>query len=276
VTNCSLILTDWAAIFAGSSSFQFGRHLKLGRRPHHGKVLRSMPIQVTCRHCLKRFQVSDKFAGKTGPCPNCKKPIEIPKADEEVVIHAPRDDSPKDSTGQSVLKPIERQETDVTRTGLVVTLGAIVLVFVLALVFRFAFPGGTPLWAQLLGLAALAPPLVWAGYTFLYDQEREPYVGPELRNRVLICSAIFAVLWCVYAFVPSYVFELDSAAQMSYPVFGVTLCIMIGLGALASAGAFELEYVSGLIHAGLYFVAIVLLAVTSGVTLAGQAQELMP
>lgn len=233
-----------------------------------------MPIQVTCRHCLKRFQVSDKFAGKTGPCPNCKKPIEIPKADEQVVIHAPADDSPKDSKGVSVLKPIKRKETDVTRRGLLISIGSIVAVFGFALIFRFTGKEGeAPLWAQLVGLVLLAPPLVWSGYSFLYDQEREPYVGPELRNRVLICSGIFALIWCVYAFVPSYVFELTEAREMSWTVFGITLCVMIALGALASAGSFELEYFNGVIHAGLYFIVIVLLALTSGVVLAGKEVE---
>ncbi|MCO8122906.1 hypothetical protein NHH03_14250 [Stieleria sp. TO1_6] len=236
-----------------------------------------MPIQVTCRHCLKRFQVSDKFAGKTGPCPNCKKPIEIPAIDEQVVIHAPQDDSPKDSTGTSVLKPVVRKETDVTKVGLFITLGTIAAVFAFAFALRFIEQTDIAMFiAQLLGLVVLAPPLVWAGYTFLYDQEREPYVGPELRNRVLICSAIFVVLWCVYAFVPTYVFELNQPAEMSYAVFGITLCVMIALGALASAGTFELEYFSGVIHAGLYFIVIVLLAFTSGVTLAGLPTELMP
>ena len=233
-----------------------------------------MPIQVTCRHCLKRFQVSDKFAGKTGPCPNCKKPIEIPKADEQVVIHAPTDGAPKDSKGVSVLKPIKRKETDVTKSGLLISIGSIVAVFGIALVFRFTGENGTaPFWAQLAGLILLAPPLVWSGYTFLYDQEREPYVGPELRNRVLICSAIFAVIWVVYAFVPAYVFELNAASEMSWTVFGITLCVMIALGALASAGTFELEFFNGVIHAGLYFIVIVLLAFTSGVTLAGEPGE---
>jgi hypothetical protein len=37
-----------------------------------------------------------------------------------------------------------------------------------------------------------------------------------------------------------------------------------------------LEYFSGVIHAGLYFIAIVLLAFTSGVTLAGLPNELIP
>ena len=239
-----------------------------------------MPIQVTCRNCLKRFQVSDKFAGKTGPCPSCKKPIQIPAADEEVVIHAPRDDSPKDSTGQSVLKPIVRKETDVTRRGLFVTVGAVIAVFAMAIFFRLSDESGAPFWAQLVGLIALAPPLVWSGYSFLYDQEREPYYGQELWTRVLICSGIFVVLWCVYGFVPTYLSDLNEAAEMSYTMFGCSLCAMIALGALASAGTFEIEYVSGVIHAGLYFIAIVLLAFASGMTLAGQippeAADLLP
>ena len=37
-----------------------------------------MAIQVLCSGCGSRFAVSDRFAGKTGPCPKCKKPITIP------------------------------------------------------------------------------------------------------------------------------------------------------------------------------------------------------
>ena len=48
-----------------------------------------MPINVTCPGCLKRFSVADKFAGKQGPCPKCKKIITIPKKEDQVVIHAP-------------------------------------------------------------------------------------------------------------------------------------------------------------------------------------------
>lgn len=229
-----------------------------------------MPIQVTCRNCLKRFSVSDKFAGKKGPCPNCKKTIEIPKADEEVVIHAPPDDAPKDSTGQSVLKPIERKETDVTRKGLIITIVTVVTIFGFAAALRFVGDGSAPLWTQIIGLLVFAPPLIWAGYSALYDQEREPYVGPELRNRVLICSAIFPNIWVVYAFAPAYLLDLDQASHMSWTMFGITLCAMIGLGGLASAACFDLDFMMGVLHSGMYFIGILLLAIVSGVTLAGE------
>ncbi len=229
-----------------------------------------MPIQVTCPKCFKRFQVSEKFAGKTGPCPNCKHQIKVPDKSEEVVIHAPQDDSPKDRSGQSILKPIRRQETEVTRTGLVATIVALIAVFGVALAFRVTSEGqGAPLWAQIAGLVLLAPPLVWAGYQFIHDSEFEPYRGTELLVRVLVLSAIFSALWLIYALVPAYVLELDRAAEMSYMAAGITFCIMVGLGAVASVATFEVEFPGGLTHAGLYFIAVVLLAIVSDVTLAG-------
>ena len=69
-----------------------------------------MPIQVTCPGCLSRFTVSDKYAGKKGPCPKCKKEIMVPDKAQEVVIHAPEVSGPKDSKGVAVLKPIKRGE----------------------------------------------------------------------------------------------------------------------------------------------------------------------
>lgn len=229
-----------------------------------------MPIQVTCPKCFKRFQVSDKFAGKSGPCPSCKHQIKVPEKGEEVVIHAPEDDAPKDRSGQSVLKPIRRRETDVTRRGLIITFVSVLGVFGLATVARFQFvEAGVPLWLQFLGLVALAPPLVWAGYQFVYDSELEPYRGTELLTRVLVLSAIYAALWAVYALAPVYVLELDRAAEMSYTAAGITFCLMLAAGATAAVATFEVEFVGGLTHAGLYLISVVLLALVSGVTLAG-------
>ncbi|MEM8665939.1 MAG: hypothetical protein AAGG48_00380 [Planctomycetota bacterium] len=228
-----------------------------------------MPIQVTCAKCFKRFQVSDKFAGKTGPCPACKEQIKVPEKSEEVVIHAPEDDAPKDRTGQSILKPIEREETDVTRKGLLLTGAAVLVAVGLAFAVRMiGLSSGALLAVKIVGAFALAPPLVWAGYTFVRDSELAPYTGPDLRNRVLILSAILAALWLIYAFIPSYVMELETASEMSYITFGVVFSIMLVIGAFASVGTFELEFLNGLTHAGLYFLVTVALAMISGIQLA--------
>lgn len=243
-----------------------------------------MPIQVTCPKCFKRFQVSDQFAGKSGPCPNCKKQIKVPEVSEEVVVHAPDEDAPKNKAGKSVLKPIERTETNVTRKGMLITGGAIFAAIAVAVGLRVTgfFEVGdegasvAQLAVQILGAVVLAPPLVWAGYTFLRDSELAPYDGSELRNRVLILSGIFAVLWVIYALVPSYVFELERPSEMSFVVFGVVFAIMIGFGAFASVATFEFEFFNGLAHAGLYLIVILLLAVISGVTIAGDVPPPLP
>ncbi|TWU26165.1 hypothetical protein Pla52o_00170 [Novipirellula galeiformis] len=187
-----------------------------------------------------------------------------------MVIHVPDDGAPKDRTGQSILKPIKRTETDVTRKGLILTISAIVGVFAIAIGFRFMeVAEGARMIANMIGLIAIAPPLVRAGYSFVYDQELEPFTGIELRNRVWLCSALFASLWIIYAFVPTYVFELDRAAEMDYMTFGIILCVMLGIGTFISMMTFEVEGLGGLTHAGLYLLTTVLLAIVSGVTLAG-------
>jgi cation transport ATPase len=226
-----------------------------------------MPIQVTCPSCLKRFQVSEKFAGKTGPCPNCKTQIRVPDKSEEVVIHAPEDDAPKTRTGESVLKPIKRTETKVTRKGLILSIGSVVAAIVLAIGLRFAFDE-VPIPIKIAGALLLAPPLTWAAYAFVRDSELEPYRGSELRNRVLVASGILSALWFLYALVPSYLFELEKPSEMSFIVFGIMIAAMLAIGGLVSSIVFELEYFSGLIHAGVYILATLLLAVIAGIPLA--------
>src|SRR5262245_28651730 len=39
-----------------------------------------MPIPYTCPHCGKQFSVADQYAGQTGPCAACGKPITVPLA----------------------------------------------------------------------------------------------------------------------------------------------------------------------------------------------------
>ncbi len=190
------------------------------------------------------------------------------------MIHAPDDGAPKDRKGVSVLKPIKRTETDVTRKGLIITIAAVVGALAIAIGFRLFSGGDGPHWiAQIIGLIVIAPPLVRWGYSFVYDQELEPFTGIELRNRVLICSALYASLWIVYAFVPSYVLELDRAAEMNYMTFGIILCVMLGLGTFIAMTTFEIEAVGGLTHAGLYLLSAVLLAIIAGVTLAGEESQ---
>jgi hypothetical protein len=163
-----------------------------------------MSIPVVCPGCLKRFNVSDKFGGKKGPCPSCKTVISIPEKKDEVVVHAPEEFGPKGVSGEAVLKPIQREETRFSMVSIVTTVALAVLIPLVAVALRFSgLLDSSPLRELILGGGAflVAPPIVLIGYTFLRDVELEGYRGKPLMLRVLICSVIYAVLWGVYLYV---------------------------------------------------------------------------
>ncbi len=101
-----------------------------------------MPIPVICPSCKGRFQVSEKFAGKQGPCPKCKFTISIPKLDEQVKIHAPEEFSgpggvaAKDAQGRAVLKPIAREKSRIQPIVLIAAAAAALVAVVAALLLR--------------------------------------------------------------------------------------------------------------------------------------------
>ncbi len=49
--------------------------------------------------------------------------------------------------------------------------------------------------------------------------------------------------------------------------FGITFAVMLVMGAFCSVATFELEFINGLTHAGLYLIVTLVLALLSGVTL---------
>src|SRR5688500_18302248 len=101
-----------------------------------------MAIDVTCAACKTRFQVSEKFAGKSGPCPKCKATIKIPDKKDEVVIHAPEEAGMKTKTGQPIFKPILRKEVRLSTLQIVAIVGSVLGVLLATIVFRIAFGPG--------------------------------------------------------------------------------------------------------------------------------------
>lgn len=225
-----------------------------------------MPIPVTCPSCFKRFNVSDQFAGKSGPCPNCKKPIKIPDKSEQVVIHAPEEAGPKDSKGRAVLRPIRRKDVSLSLpVVMAVALGTIV-VFGVAL--GLGLSGGAPTIFLALSSIVLAIPIAIVGYWFLHDDELEGYTGKPLLIRTAICALAMAATWAIYVFVPTYLLEdYRSTADIDGLQMAILIAVMIGLGTVASVLIFELEVVQGMLHYMLYFVLTFILAWLSGVPL---------
>ena len=91
-----------------------------------------MAISVVCAKCQARFNVSDKFAGQTGPCPKCKQPIKIPKAMGDVTIHGPSKPAESSQSGQMPTAPIIFKEESVSPISITILLVTGVLVLLAA------------------------------------------------------------------------------------------------------------------------------------------------
>ncbi|MFT5524000.1 MAG: hypothetical protein ACI9G1_001875 [Pirellulaceae bacterium] len=221
-----------------------------------------MSIQVICTKCHKRFNVSEKFAGKKGPCPNCKAEITVPAAAESAVIHEPETFGAKSGTGVAVFKPITRKET---KFNPVLTVGLVAFAL-MAVFIAWMLRAQADAVPQIMIIAAavcMAPPLVWGGYTFVRDQELAPMTGLELWLRVAACSAIYAFLWGLVAFIKWYLFE---DVEIEFYQMAILFAIFLAVGGVAGFVSFELEYTTGLIHFGFYLAATVLLRIIAGMS----------
>src|SRR5262249_13886335 len=151
-----------------------------------------MAINVTCPGCFTKFTVPEKFAGKEGPCPKCKAKITIPKLEDQVVIHAPEhsEAGAVGAGGRHALKTYKKQDTKFKP----LLFAAVAIVVLLTLMVAFLLRGQKPESKSYLLLAAgaivLGPPLAWAGYSFLRDDELEGYQGTNLALRSVACGLV--------------------------------------------------------------------------------------
>jgi hypothetical protein len=232
----------------------------------------SMPIPVICPGCQARFSVSDKFAGKEGPCPKCKAKITIPNVTtDEVKIHVPEEfaSGGKDSKGRAVLKPIARTETKVHTLGLVAGIASAVLILGICLLGRFSGkPGNSTQQALFFTIAVtIAPALAAAGYTFLRDQELEAYSGKQLWIRALICGTVFALSWAALGPLASSGILVDQGA---WPWL-IIAPMLIAIGGATALGSFDLDFGSGALNYGLYLITTLALRWAIGLPAVWQA-----
>jgi hypothetical protein len=109
----------------------------------------------------------------------------------------------------------------------------------------------------------LAPPVVWSGYSFLRDDEYEPYRGRELWIRVGICSLVYALLWALVPLIATYGLRLDQR-ELVHIAFLAPL--LVALGAFAAYASLDFEFGTGAIHYGMYLSATVLLRLILGLS----------
>ncbi len=218
-----------------------------------------MPISVVCPGCKARFSVSEKFAGKKGPCPKCKAIILVPDPiKDEVKIHVPEQfaSGGKDSKGRAVSKPILRQETKLKPLVAGAIAGVAVVVLGAALALR-GVSDKTPFIAA--GLAVLSPALAVAAYTFLRDDELEPYRGRSLLVRAALCGVAYALLWAAYMPLPAYGIVTGEPWQWLFvaPAF-------IAAGASVGWATLDLDFGSAAMHYCFYLVVTLVLRAAVG------------
>jgi hypothetical protein len=219
-----------------------------------------MSILVVCPGCRKRYQVNEKFAGKAGRCPNCKFPITVPTKSEEVVIHAPENfkSGGRGTTGKLVLKPIDRAET---KFNPLVAAGIVCIAIVF---FAVAFTGGKiglfqeNIFVTIIGLLCISPLLTITAYSFLYDDELDPYKGKPLFIRAAICGLIYALLWAVFAYVSDTTLtgEVWNWVFIAPPFFA--------FGSIVAATTLDLDYANGFFHYSFYVLVTILLRWAAG------------
>jgi hypothetical protein len=220
-----------------------------------------MPISVVCGSCKTRFEVSEKFAGKQGPCPKCKAIIKIPEVlAAEVKVHAPEEyaSGGKDQKGRPITKPIPRVDTKVNSKVVAAILIGSALALAVAIVGR-SLDDAAKFGLIAVGLLLLGPPIAVGGYFFLRNDELEPYTGKELWIRASLCGLGYAVLWGVYWYLG---YQAGVPSEMYHWVFIAPALIAAG-GGLALA-TFDLEFGSGALHYCFYVVVTLLLRFAIG------------
>jgi hypothetical protein len=221
-----------------------------------------MPISVVCPGCRKRFEVSEKFAGQSGPCPHCKTKIKIPeKPAEEVVVHGPGAEAPpgktRTATGRAAPKPVARKDAKF-RPLVAAAIGGGAVAIALA-----AYFGRSILTEHLIlravGLLLVSPPLVIGGYSILRDDELEPYRGKWLYLRAGIVSLVYVILWGVFG----WWIEGSVLTGDIWQWLIVTPPFFI-IGALVALAALDLDFGSGFFLYSFYALATIILRWLAG------------
>jgi hypothetical protein len=229
-----------------------------------------MAIHVICPTCHTRFKVGDQHAGKTGACPKCKGPIQIPAAGDEVVIHAPElEAGAKDAKGRSVLKPIKRKETKFKLNAALIVGGAVLLTVAIAFVLGRSKDQLEDVLTYVLagGAILLGPPLAYAGYFFLRDDEKGAYEGKELLVRCLAAGLVFAATWGVYMYLDSMLFRADETEKLDIMYLGVLVAVAAGIGTFTAFVAFDFEPITAFFLFALYFASTAMLRAVMGLDL---------
>lgn len=215
-----------------------------------------MAILVVCPGCTSRFSVSDQYAGKTGPCPKCKKPITVPKG-EAVTIHEPERAKAAAPGARPATVPFQSLDRPVPPLAFALGGAGAVLLVVLAWLVGALGGGPPPAWLALATAFLVGIPCAAIGYAALRNREMEAYRGSALLWRCAACAAVYAALWAVRGFLPP-----DATREMWQWTYIAPAFILPG--ALAALVAFDLDWGLAATHFSFYVLFTGLLRWLSG------------
>lgn len=214
-----------------------------------------MPLHVICPGCLKRFQVSVRFAGMEGPCPNCNTVISIPK--ESVKIHGEEAGaklSKQENKRRSLLRPFPRLDAEwnplQARRYSLGIIGILVLTFLLGCIPMPAVLRGL---IGIIGLCLAAFPLALFGYWVTLDREQIfVLTGKELYRRAGIVAAGYVILWLIFEY-------FLATTQANYLVSSLYFVTFAVLATLLVHPILELKLPDAFLHYCIYGLSITLL-----------------
>ena len=211
-----------------------------------------MSIHVICPGCMTQFEVSDRFAGKKGPCPKCGHIIEIPKVNVTIVSPDELVVGGKKVQNPDLIRPIEQKSYSFTASAVIVNLTVLTAVLAVALIFHFVH---APFLAVPVGIAlvlAVAYPLMKYGYmTFRDPNDLEIFLGGQLGKKSILGAAVLLALWLVYELVLLYMNPGGMALAYLIPVavFAAFVPVVI----------FDMDFSDSLAVAVVFLLAIILL-----------------
>jgi len=209
-----------------------------------------MTIDVICTGCLKRFQVSDQFAGRSGPCPGCKTVISIPTLEDQVVIEEPVH-KPGAPGAHTKIDGISRRAGFFQRFE-IITLGSLfgtaTIVAVLTRILQSEPVGVLTTTTGILfglGLILLALASSLLGYGVLKESEVEAFD----RRSTIIRSAITAAIYCLIAsaFVAATLL-LDHHDDSRTLILAIVGLACFAIASFAPMVLFEMEMMQGALH----------------------------
>jgi hypothetical protein len=199
---------------------------------------------------------SGAAAGKPGPAPAASKPAAAPAP--EIVVHEPEPVGPKSASGRSVTKPLTRRETQFKWIPALAIAGAVLATLAAAWFLKAQLKD--QLWLRGVGLLLISPVIALAGYSFLRDDELEPYRGRSLWIRASLCGLAYAALWGVFLLVPA-----DATAEAwGWILVGPPFFLV---GAAAAFATLDLDFGNAFFHYCFYVLTTLLLGAAAGLAM---------